>query len=394
VREAARRVGRSRGASKRGRHERPRRHPLVAAALLLAAGCASPRPSELPRDEPWLVVVKSARLPSFAGWYGAFAHHTWIDVKRGKEDEWQRVEVAGQHSGVIVSSVDAEECRADLWQVERAVHVLGVVEGEAARRIAEQLPRVAAAHEAEYAESYRRWPGPNSNTFAAELAREIPELAFVADPNAIGKDWDGGFGAGLTSSKTGVRADTPVVGFAVGACEGVELHLLGLTLGVSFWPPGLELPFLPRLPGVLATELRDGVPAPPRDVSARFDWIGAEEVATVCTLALRGGIVLHERTSGAWCFLVCKVRVPAHDPSDDPWYDAAPGGAVPDDPSAELDVEIDRHGMGEPRRVRIAQRLGPERRVALGMEVAGRAVRISFTRTGETLDVAVTTGAP
>jgi len=341
--------------------------------------------------------VKSARLPAFVGWYGAFAHHTWIDVKRGSEEEWQRVQVGGRGTGVMVSSVEATECRADLWQAERAVHVLGVVEGDAARRIAEQLPRVAAAHDTEYSEGYRRWPGPNSNTLVAELAREIPELAFVADPNAIGKDWDGWFGAGLTNSKTGLRVDTPVVGVALGAREGVELHLLGLTLGVSLWPPGLELPFLPRLPGGLATELRDGTPAPPppQDVSARIDWSGRDEVATVRTLALRGGIVLHDRASGAWCFVAYKVRDPSQEPSDDPWFDSAPGSAVADVPDAELDVEVAFHGDGAPRRVRTAQRLGPGRRVDLGWPLHGRDVELSFARTGaDRFEVTITAAAP
>jgi hypothetical protein len=30
--------------------------------------------------------------------------------------------------------------------------------------------------------------------------------------------------------------------------EGIELHVLQLTFGISFWPPRLELPFLPESP--------------------------------------------------------------------------------------------------------------------------------------------------
>ncbi|MFM8653300.1 MAG: hypothetical protein ACKODZ_01005, partial [Verrucomicrobiota bacterium] len=48
-----------------------------------AAACAAPRPSGLPRDDDWLVVVKSARLPAWWPWYVRFADHTWLDVKRG-----------------------------------------------------------------------------------------------------------------------------------------------------------------------------------------------------------------------------------------------------------------------------------------------------------------------
>ena len=38
------------------------------------------------------------------------------------------------------------------------------------------------------------------------------------------------------------------VGAQVGLAEGVELHLLGLTLGVDLWPPQVKLPFLPAIP--------------------------------------------------------------------------------------------------------------------------------------------------
>jgi hypothetical protein len=31
--------------------------------------------------------------------------------------------------------------------------------------------------------------------------------------------------------------------------EGIELHLLGLTVGVGLWPPVLKLPFLADIPG-------------------------------------------------------------------------------------------------------------------------------------------------
>ena len=38
------------------------------------------------------------------------------------------------------------------------------------------------------------------------------------------------------------------LGAQVGLAEGVELHLLGLTLGVDLWPPQVKLPFLPAIP--------------------------------------------------------------------------------------------------------------------------------------------------
>ena len=40
-----------------------------------------------------------------------------------------------------------------------------------------------------YPDSYVTWPGPNSNTFVAWLAREVPELRVTLPPTAIGKDF-------------------------------------------------------------------------------------------------------------------------------------------------------------------------------------------------------------
>lgn len=65
----------------------------VAPWVLLCAGCSGPSPRDLPRDEPYLLVIKSARLPSYTGALVSRAHHTWFDLKRGDELDWERLEV-------------------------------------------------------------------------------------------------------------------------------------------------------------------------------------------------------------------------------------------------------------------------------------------------------------
>ncbi len=100
---------------------------------------------------------------------------------------------------------------------------------------------------------YEAWPGPNSNTFMRELTQQIPELAFVFDHNAVGKDY-AWFDAGLAPSRTGVHFDTWTIGATVAMKEGLELHLLQLTFGLHLWTPRLELPFLPPIPWERAHE--------------------------------------------------------------------------------------------------------------------------------------------
>jgi hypothetical protein len=214
---------------------------------IAAAACATPRPSDLPSGEPWIVAVKSCRLPDAMQWYTHFAHHTWIDVKRGGERKWERVEVLSETSGAKTGPIPARVAASD-WRWDRPVRLLAQFEGPAAERIAARLEACAKEHDPLYLEHYDAWPGPNSNTFMAELAREIPELAFVFDHNAVGKDYGGWFSAGATASKTGFHVDTVPLGFTFGLREGIELHFLELNFGVQLWPPRIELPFLPELP--------------------------------------------------------------------------------------------------------------------------------------------------
>ena len=120
--------------------------------------------------------------------------------------------------------------------------------GAAARAMVPVLLERAPAYP--WSDDYAPWPGPNSNTFAAWLSREVPGLWTEPYGAALGKDYpdNGWLQAGLTTTRTGVQLDTPYVGAQVGLAEGVELHLLGLTLGVDLWPPQVKLPFLPAIP--------------------------------------------------------------------------------------------------------------------------------------------------
>lgn len=214
---------------------------LVWPGLSLLAGCGVHLPSQLPRDARWLVAVKSAPLPS--PW---FAHHAFVEVLR--DGRLQRIESGGR-LGLLVGEQAAEELWLDRRFDDRAVRVLGYLEGDAARAAIGALDaRLEQADSLQgFGDGYRKWPGPNSNTLVRDLVAGVPGLGFVFDPNCIGKDF-AWLDLGWTSSRTGVRLDTPLLGGAVGLREGVELHLLQLTFGVSIDPPGLSLPFLPQIP--------------------------------------------------------------------------------------------------------------------------------------------------
>lgn len=219
----------------------------LALAALACASCAAARPSAAPRDEEWIVLAKSCRLPEWMDWYTHFAHHTWLDVKRGSEDAWTRVEVSGRRSGGRSRPLAAEEARADVrWDREVLLH--DVIAGPQARRIAERIDTAVQRWGPSYEFRYEAYPGPNSNTFMRELADEIPELDFTFDHNALGKDYGGWVNLGFATSGTGVRLDTWPLGMTVALREGIELHFFQLVFGLQLWPPAVQLPFLPQLP--------------------------------------------------------------------------------------------------------------------------------------------------
>jgi hypothetical protein len=193
-----------------------------------------------------MVLVKTVRLPdrTWLPWYTRFAEHTWVEVADAQGRE--RIEWNKGWGTVVHSELDAEEmvgaAADERW--ERDVAVLAHWTGERAAAIA---ARIRAADGYADAANYRAWPGPNSNTFVAWLAREA---GFGVDlpPTAVGKDYTPWLAAGISTTGIGLHVDTAVLGVQAGLVEGVELHVLGLTAGVGIWPPCVKLPFLPAIP--------------------------------------------------------------------------------------------------------------------------------------------------
>lgn len=216
----------------------------AALAALLAAACAAPLPSSIPHDEPFVVALKSVRIPRSYPWYTRFARHSWFDMKVGGEERWLRLEVFDTDGVVVRGSLTPERARADeRWS--RDVVVEKLVVGADAERIARELQAVALEYEDDG--RYHAWPGPNSNTFVERVGRAVPGFRFEQDHNAVGKDYSGIVRAGGTSTGTGLELETALLGLQVGLSEGLELHVLQLTLGVALFPPALKVPFLPRL---------------------------------------------------------------------------------------------------------------------------------------------------
>lgn len=212
------------------------------ACSTLLTGCAT-TPSQLRAVDGAQVWVKSAHLPDSEPWFTHFADHTWFEVQLDAA-QW-RIEVLHPTSGVVIEPIRASDLGDDeRWG--RRVHVLQRLTAEPAERVARELLQRAPSYP--YVEDYRAYPGPNSNTFAVWLAREIDGLAFQPYSTAIGQGYAPGGRLGITPNGTGVEWESTWIGLELGAAEGLRLELAGLALGVGLWPPRIELPFLRGFP--------------------------------------------------------------------------------------------------------------------------------------------------
>jgi len=182
------------------------------------------------------------------GWRGAFAVHTWLAAKPAGAQTYTRYEVIGWRARDGGSGLTVHSGRApDAEWYGAAPQLLRDLRGGAAEAVIARLDSVAAAYPFD---SYRAWPGPNSNTFIAFLAREIPQLRVALPPHAVGKDYlPPGRVVAPTPSGTGWQASLGgVLGLAVALDEGLEVNLLGLVTGVDVVPPALKLPGVGRFP--------------------------------------------------------------------------------------------------------------------------------------------------
>jgi Protein of unknown function (DUF3750) len=229
------------------------------------AGLA-PNPATTPEA---VVQVYAARAVSWRGYFGV---HTWIAVKPARAERFTVYEVLGFRlfrGGD--TSVVARDRPADGYWFGNRPELLSDVRGDGVDEIIGRIE--AAVADYPYAQTYRVWPGPNSNTFIAHVLRAVPELKVDLPATAIGKDYLGSSLVAKTPSGTGGQFNLfGVAGVLAGVEEGVELNLLGLTFGINPKRLALKLPIVGTLrPGgdAEAAELPSRVDAAPAATTSR-----------------------------------------------------------------------------------------------------------------------------
>jgi hypothetical protein len=181
-------------------------------------------------------------------WRGVFAVHTWITFKPRDAPSYTRYEVIGWGVSEGTPAIRVNRMGPDNYWFGARPDLLVDHRGDGVDAMIERIEAAVRAYP--YPATYRTWPGPNSNTFTAYVARTVPELRLELPPTAIGKDYlpDGGLVARSPGGAGGQVSLLGVAGVLAGVDEGLEVNLLGLTFGISVKPPSIKLPIVGRLP--------------------------------------------------------------------------------------------------------------------------------------------------
>jgi uncharacterized protein DUF3750 len=226
---------------------------LILAAVAspwLAEAAAAPDPRHTAEA---VVQVYGARAMGVKGW---FAVHTWVAVKPSDATAYTVYEVIGWRLRWSDSALVVRARRPDAPWFGSKPELYAEKRGAGVDELIKRIDQ--AARDYPYAEQYTLWPGPNSNTFTAWIARHVPELELDLPATAIGKDYLGSTVLATAPSGSGFQFSLAgLLGIAASGVDGLEVNLLGLNFGVG--PSGLKLPLLgrlgtPRLREAIATE--------------------------------------------------------------------------------------------------------------------------------------------
>ena len=165
-------------------------------------------------------------------WRGIVSLHLWLALKPKNADAYFVCQVVGWNffRGLPALSI-AKDIPDRYWFNQKPV-VIFELRGLPAEEL---LPKInQAIKHYPYQQTYITWPGPNSNTFIAYVAREVPDLKLALPSNAIGKDFMGLRFFAKTPSGTGYQISLfGCLGIMLALKEGLEINFLGLVYGIN-----------------------------------------------------------------------------------------------------------------------------------------------------------------
>jgi hypothetical protein len=230
---------------------------IAASVVFVAAACVNMREDwrtasrEPIGSAPDPEQVKDAVVQVYGartmGAKGVFGVHTWVAVKPAAAMQWTVYEVVGWRLRWSPSAVVIHDRAPDGRWFGAVPELYADVRGSGVDALIERIDK--AARDYPYGAQYRVWPGPNSNTFTAWIARAVPELQLDLPATAIGKDYLGGSVFSRAPSGSGFQFSLAgLFGVAASGVEGLEFNILSLNFGLG--PSGLKLPLIGRIGSV------------------------------------------------------------------------------------------------------------------------------------------------
>jgi len=168
---------------------------LCISLFIFLAGCAdrdwrtaSREPAGIAPDP---VQTSEAVLQAYAapawGWRGWFAVHTWIATKRTAEQTYTVYEVIGWRERRGLPVLRIERDAPDRFWFGEKPQLLVDRRGEGVDELIGKVEQAAQSYP--WPRTYRAFPGPNSNTFTAWIARQVPGLELDLPFSAIGSGY-------------------------------------------------------------------------------------------------------------------------------------------------------------------------------------------------------------
>jgi len=191
--------------------------------------------------KPATVIILATRTGQ---WKSIFAEHMSLVLKAEGADVWTRYDVVGWGVPIRRNAYAADA----FWYGNRP-RIIYRLEGERAAVLLPRIEEQIAHYPLRSRGSYTVWPGPNSNTFVSWVVRHTANFDAELPPTAVGKDWLGpGLDVMRAPSDTGYTVSlSGLIGLTLAREEGVELHLLGSTIGIDINDLGIKLPALGKL---------------------------------------------------------------------------------------------------------------------------------------------------
>lgn len=193
----------------------------------------------LPKNHPEAIIqIYAARA---FNWHGLFSSHIWIAIKPHQARKYIVLQIVGWRLYYGLPALAIESDIPDRYWFGQKPHVILDIRGDEAKKLIPQI--LSAAKSYPYRDTYRLWPGPNSNTFPAYIGRQVPDLKIVIPSDAIGKDFMGFHFFAVAPSNTGYQFSFfGIFGILIAKIEGIELNLMGFVFGIRFSPFSIELP--------------------------------------------------------------------------------------------------------------------------------------------------------